>query len=169
MTKHIFRIGLFSLLYTLIFLTNASAHTSGGIAVEHAWVREAPPNTKVLAAYLEIQNHTAKKRSISAITSKQFDKIEIHLSTNIDGVAKMKAIKNVDIPAEGKVVFSPGGLHIMLMGAKTPLHEGNIVNLNFHFKDGSNFATDVSVKKAKSKESHDHGNTDHSEHMQHKH
>jgi len=169
MSKFLFRISLYSLVFTLIFISNVSAHTSGGIAVEHAWIREAPPNTKVLAAYLEIQNHTAKKRSISAVTSKQFDKTEIHLSTNIDGVAKMKAIGNVDIPAEGKVVFAPGGLHIMLIGAKVPLREGNSVNLIFHFKDGSSFATDVSVKKSKSKDSHDHGSTDHDDHMQHKH
>ena len=166
MIKFLFRI---SLLCTLFFISYASAHTSGGIAVENAWIREAPPNTKVLAAYLKIQNHTAKKRSISAVTSTQFEKIEIHLSTNIDGVAKMKAIKNVDIPAEGEVEFAPGGLHIMLIGAKTPLREGNTVNLIFHFKDGSDFSTKVSVKKSNSKESHEHGSTDYSEHMQHKH
>ena len=169
MTKFLFHISLYSIVFTLIFISKVSAHTSGGIAVERAWIREAPPNTKVLAAYLEIQNHTAKKRSISAVTSKQFDKTEIHLSTNIDGVVKMKAIKNVDIPAEGKVVFAPGGLHLMLIGAKTELHEGNTVKLNVHFKDGSSFTTDVSVKKSKSKDSHDHGSTHHEEHMQHKH
>jgi len=107
MIKLLFRICLFSLLCTPFFISYASAHTSGGIAVENAWVREAPPNTKVLAAYLKIQNHTAKKRSISAVTSTQFEKIEIHLSTNIDGVVKMKAI----------------GMWISLQRVKSYLHQ----------------------------------------------
>ncbi len=160
------------LLSHLLLLTCATVHATGGIVVENAWIREAPPNTKTLAAYMTIQNHGNKMRSLSTVTSTQFEKVEPHLSSNINGIAKMKAIKNVDIPAEGSVLFTPGGLHLMLIGAKVPLRKGNIVNLIFHFSEGSPLAVDVMVKKAKSSapRKHDaatHDTTQHNTHTTH--
>ena len=45
----------------------------------------------------------------------------------------MKPAGAVDIPAHGKVELKPHGLHVMLMGLKKPLAEGDtfVVTLTF--------------------------------------
>ena len=75
--------------------TTAFAHSSGGIVVKDAWVREGPPNVKVLAAYMTIENHTDKEKALSSITSPDFKKIEIHHTIYKEGMASMQQMQQL--------------------------------------------------------------------------
>ena len=54
---------------------------------------------------------------------------------NMDGnVMKMRAVDSVDIKAGSKIEMKPGqGYHLMLMGLKRPLKEGERFNIRLNF------------------------------------
>lgn len=149
----------------LIFPLLSMAHGDGGIEIKDAWVREAPPNARVLAAYMDIENHTSTQKSLTSATSAAFGNVEIHQTIEKDGVASMEKVEKIDIPAQGKVTLGPGGLHMMLIDPKQVLKAGDKVNLTLMFTDGSKSIIDASVKKLSGGD-HDHMHM-HNDHAQH--
>lgn len=143
-----------------------SAHTDGGIVVENAWVREAPPVAKMLAAYMTIENHTGKQHVLTGVTSASFKKIEMHKSLQKDGMATMQQQKQLTIPAGGKINLQPGGYHLMLFNPSKPLKAGDKVSFILKFANGS--VTTITAKVKKATGGHDMKNMD-MNNMQHNH
>lgn len=137
-----------------------SAHTDGGIVIKDAWVREAPPVAKVLAAYMVIENHTNKEKVLTGVTSSSFDRIEIHRSIHKDGMATMEQQKQLTIPAEGNVTLQPGEFHLMLFNPSKVLKAGSEVSFTLKFANGSTSMLTARVKKAMGSEHHEHGSHD---------
>lgn len=137
--------------------TNSNAADSN-LMVHDAWVREAPPNMKILAGYFSIMNHGDGKNLVGA-ASDAFEKVEIHKTVHEAGVAKMVAQDSVEIPMHATVKFEPGGLHLMLINPKSPLKAGDKVNITLKFGDGGEQQITASVKKgggAKQEHHHEH-------------
>ncbi|WP_455366339.1 copper chaperone PCu(A)C [Kaarinaea lacus] len=157
-------VGLILLMCLLAY--NAAAYSDSGMMVKDAWVREAPPNAKVLAAYMTIENHTAKEKILVSVTSEAFNKIEIHKTINKGGMATMEQQKELAIATHGKVTLEPGGLHLMLFNPGSALKAGDNVTFTLKFADGSTTMITANVKKATGGSEHHHhgGHDDHSMH-----
>ena len=123
--------------------------------VENAWIREAPPNMKMLAGYLVLHNHAEQAQTLVGASSEAFAKVEIHRSETIDGVARMSAVAKVDIAAGGQLAFAPGGYHLMLIDPVKPLKAGDEVALSLKFAGGESMDLKAEVKKAQGA-AHDH-------------
>ena len=75
------------------------------------------------AAYLSITNHGAMADRLLAVESSLARKAELHTMNVINGVMKMRQIDGgIAIPAGKTIQLAPGGLHVMLIGLKTPLN-----------------------------------------------
>lgn len=135
----------------------ASDHSHARLEVHDHWVREAPPSAKVLAAYLSLHNHTDKTRTILSVTSPQFGRVEIHRTEMKDGMARMMPVSKIILSSHGKVLFEPGGLHLMLFNPKKKYRSGDKIRLTLHLSDKSTFDFTAPVKKG-------HGKVDHSGH-----
>ena len=141
----------------LVSLSSAVlAHKDGGIVVKDAWVREAPPVSPVLAAYMTIENHTGEVKSLTSVTSSAFRKIEIHQTIYKDGMASMEGQDKLTISAEGKIELTPGGTHLMLINPVKKLKAGDTVSFVLNFDNGSKSIVSATVKKARSMSSSDH-------------
>jgi hypothetical protein len=136
----------------------AWAHTDGGIVIENAWVREAPPVAKMLAAYMTIENHTDKEHVLTGVTSASFKKVEMHKSMQKDGMATMQKQKQLTIPAGGEIKLQPGGYHLMLFNPSKPLKAGDEVSFTLTFANGS--VTTITAKVKKATGGHDMKNMD---------
>lgn len=136
--------------------SNTFAHSSGDLVIQNAWINEAPPNAKVLAAYMVIQNHTANNDALISITSGTFAKVETHQSKIDDGMAKMVKLPKIDIPAQGKAVLEPGGMHLMLMNPNKQLKQGDHVEFIFNFESGKKITVNAMVKKSMGSMDGDH-------------
>lgn len=149
---------------TLCFsLLALSAQAAGDIEVHKAWVREAPPNARVLAAYMTLRNHSDMMRTLNRVTSPDFEEVEIHRTEYHEGMAHMKAISHVQIDKHGSVEFKPGGLHLMLIKPRKHVMAGDQVALTLHFADKHSMEVMAPVEKAM-------GGMDHSHHEDmHKH
>lgn len=129
------RYGLFLALLPLGLHTpvTQAAECSPSVRVEAPWARATPPGAKVGAVYLQISGACGADALIGA-ESAIAQKVEIHNMFREDGKMKMRAIPQLDVPANERVTLQPGGLHIMLLDIKQPLKEGERVDLTLVFE-----------------------------------
>ena len=111
--------------------------TVPALRVEHAWVREAPPSARVLAGYMTLVNASEKSVQITRVTSPDFASVELHRTVVEDGVARMLPIEQLDVPARGRQVLEPGGMHLMLINPHQPHRDGDSVILDIQHSDGN--------------------------------
>lgn len=130
------------------------------IAIDSAWIREAPPATSVLAAYMTINNASESDQQITGMDSPDFRSAEIHRTVVEDGVAKMLPVSGLDVAAGDSISLEPGGLHVMLFDPQRPLREGDTATLIVHTASGAAISVQATVVR---KTGDDAGN-DHSHH-----
>ncbi|HYZ40658.1 MAG TPA: copper chaperone PCu(A)C, partial [Stellaceae bacterium] len=75
-------------------------------------------------------------------------KAELHTMSMQGMVMKMRPLAGLDIPAGQPVALKPGGEHIMLLGLKQPLREGQSFPLTLDFAKAGQRTVTVSVEKA---------------------
>ena len=102
------------------------------LSVRDAWARATPPGTSVAAVYLTIEGGSRADTLRAASTSIAM-MTQIHAVTEADGMARMREADGVPIPARGRVVLAPGGLHVMLMGLERPLAAGDRFDVTLEF------------------------------------
>lgn len=158
---------LFSL--TLGLFTSAASADSVDIQILDPWVQAAPPNVKVLAAYLEIKNNGEQSQLLVNVSSPAFDQVGIHRTVMHGNMAHMEHLKELAIPPHVSVTLKPGGLHFMLMDAKKPLRVGDSVPMTLTFKNGAKVAVTATVRSGQMEDMGDHQHMDHSGHMNHNH
>jgi copper(I)-binding protein len=117
----------------------------GALEIEHAWARPSTgPNG---AAYLEIDNKgTAPDRLVAASTTAAA-KAELHTHIMDGNIARMRPVDAIEVTPGSATVLKPGGLHIMLVGLKAPLKEGDKVALTLTFENAGKVELSVPVQK----------------------
>lgn len=110
----------------LLLAGPASAHSFkiGALEIGHPWARETPPSAKTGAGYLTVKNTGPDADKLIGVETAGAEKVEIHESINENGVAKMREVTAVEIPAGGEAALQPGGYHLMLINLKEGLAEG---------------------------------------------
>lgn len=116
------------------------------VTVHDAWIAEGPPVVKIHAGYVEIENAGRSDVILNEVTSPNFERIEIHRSVTVDGIAKMQYQESVTIPANGHLSFAPGGYHLMLFDARKPIRAGETVSLSFFFNNGEAINAEAKIK-----------------------
>ena len=133
----------------MIIFVFSSVFAVDSIIVNNAWVRSAPPNAKVLAAYMEIINNSDEPRVLIAVSSSRFGKVEMHKTEMHDGMMKMIPQKQMDIPAGGSLTLKPQSYHLMLMNPKSVPQVGEQVDLELRFDSGLTLHINAPVHEAK--------------------
>jgi periplasmic copper chaperone A len=134
----------------------STAMAAPAVDVEAAWVREAPPASTVLAAYMVVRNNGDTQYAITRIESPDFRDARIHRTVVDDGVAKMLPVEQLPVPVHGSVSFEPGGLHLMLFDPLRTLHEGDSVTLVIHVSTGDSVTVQAPVVRNNSETDHAH-------------
>lgn len=112
----------------------ASAQQVGDLKIEKPWSRATPGNSKIGAGYFTVTNTGAAPDTLVSVTTPASDHVEIHEMAMKDGVMTMRPMAKGVTIAPGKAVsFAPGGFHLMLMGLKAPLKQGDKVPLTLTF------------------------------------
>lgn len=94
----------------------------------------APPVNS--AAYLVLRNAGSADDAIVAVETEVADTAELHTVSMAEGVMRMRAVDSVPLTAGGDAVLEPGGYHIMLIGIRRPLAEGDSVPLMLRLRSG---------------------------------
>jgi len=123
--------------------------------VSDAWARATPPGVDVGAAYMVIQGGKQADRLVAA-SSDRAAMVHLHTVEEQDGMAKMRAIDAVDVPAGQRVTLAPKSTHLMLMGLDSALVAGQTFVVTLGFAESGEQSVTVTVKSATATDDHAH-------------
>ncbi len=128
--------------------TLAADFKQGDVEIGQVWARATPQGAKNGAAYLVLKNSGKEADTLKSVQSQIADRTEIHEHIHEGDVMKMRQVSGgLAIPAGGTVPFKPGGYHIMLMGLKQRLEEGQHIPLKLSFAKAGEVTVDAQVEK----------------------
>ncbi len=110
----------------------------GEIIIKDPWIRAVPLSSKNTALFMTIVNKSDKQDSLISVKTDIAKMVMIHKTVEENGIMKMKHVDSLSIPPYSEVKLKPGGLHIMIMGLKRPIKEGENVKINLFFKNSGN-------------------------------
>ena len=132
----------------LVLLSLAAVAHAGDVpSVSGAWARATAPGIDVGAAYMVIEGGTQADRVLDA-SSPRAAMVHLHTVEERDGVAKMRPIEAIDVPAGQRVELAPKGTHRMLMGLDGPLVAGQSFPVTLRFATAGEQTVTVLVKPA---------------------
>jgi copper(I)-binding protein len=99
------------------------------------------------AAYLTIANSGGTADALLKAESDVANTVELHTMTMENNVMKMFPVEKIDIPANGKAELKPGGFHVMLIGLRHDLKEGEVVKLTLTFQNSGKIEVEAPVRK----------------------
>lgn len=126
----------------------ATADATCAPRVVDGWLRAPPMPMPMMAGFGRIENACAEPVAITAARSDAFGSVELHETTVVDGVSRMREVAGLPVAAGGEAVLQPGGLHLMLMQPASPLAEGDVARVEFTLADGRSIAADFEVRAA---------------------
>jgi periplasmic copper chaperone A len=116
-----------------------------GVQVQHTWSRATVPGqTGVI--YLTISDTGAPDR-LTSVASPVAASAALHESFSENGVSKMREIAGLAVSPGAPVTLAPGGYHIMLMGLKQPLKQGDAFPVTLTFEKAGAVTATVTVEK----------------------
>lgn len=127
----------------------AAAQTapSATIRVETPWARSTPPAAKTAAAYMTLVNTGAETDRLISMSSPVAGEVELHRTSNENGVMKMSPAAALELPPGAHVALSPGALHAMMMDMKMPLVDGKTFPLTLVFEKAGKVEVAVNVQR----------------------
>ncbi len=125
----------------------------GSLIIDHPWAR---PASGTGAAYLSIKNNGSETDTLVSVASPVAAKTQLHQTTNDGGIMKMRQVERGVAVAPGATVeFKPGGYHIMLLGLKQKLDDGQHIPLTLTFAKAGAIDVEAYVEKTPGGE-HEH-------------
>lgn len=126
----------------------AGDYKVGALTIGNPWTRPAMASMNGVG-FMTIANAGAKPVKLVSAESALAGKVEIHRSAMANGVMTMRRQDDgVTIPAGGSVAFAPGGYHLMLLGMKQPLAQGQKAPVTLVFDNGRRAAVELTVQSA---------------------
>ncbi len=127
--------------------TAAEAHEykQGGLLIVHPFSRVSAGMTG--AAYLTIENRGKETDRLIDAASPAAAAVEMHEMKMDGAIMRMRQLPGIDLPPGAKVALQPGGNHIMLIGLKAPLQEGDMFPLVLTFAKAGKVEVEVIVQK----------------------
>tara|TARA_B110000503_G_scaffold142784_1_gene240904 strand:+ start:174 stop:665 length:492 start_codon:yes stop_codon:yes gene_type:complete len=127
-------------------LTTVYAQSTAEPSVSGAWIRASAPMQVNGAGYAAIQNKSAKADRLLSASVDVAERVEFHTIITENGVAQMRQVTGIDIPAGNTVNLAPGGFHVMFVKLKQPFVQGKIVPIKFTFEQAGDVMVNFEVK-----------------------
>jgi hypothetical protein len=124
---------------------SACGAAAGSSSIRVSNVRIPEPAGPTGAAYLTITNDGDGDDRLVTIETDVASSAEIHESTLTNGAVSMQPVDSVDVPAGGRAVLEPGGMHVMLIDVNQDLAVGDTVELTLVFAGAGEQAVDAEV------------------------
>jgi copper(I)-binding protein len=118
----------------------------GALQISAPWARATPKGAAVGGGYLKITNTgTAPDRLVGGTTSIS-GRLEVHEMSMSGNTMKMRQLTNgLEIKPGATVELKPGGVHIMFVGLKQQLQQGQHFKATLQFEKAGNVDVDFSI------------------------
>jgi copper(I)-binding protein len=134
---------------------HAQTSVASAIMIDQPWARATPGGAKTGAAYMTVRNNGASADRLLGATTLVADKVQFHQETNDGGVSRMREVPSVNVEPGAQIVFKPGDMHMMMVGLRQPLQEGQTFPMTLQFEKAGSMAVTVLIGKVGAME---HGN-----------
>lgn len=125
----------------------------GPINISAPFSRATLPNAPVGGGYLTIENTGTEADRLVSATSSFASDVQIHEMGMEGDVMKMRRLEDgLVIPAGETAVLAAGGTHIMLMGLKGALVQGETVTLTLTFEKAGTVEVQLPIIGAAAKQ-----------------
>jgi len=150
-----------TLLSTVLICSSISANAADQLMVMDAWIPEMPPVSRVMAGFGRFINQTNKDIEIVSLSSPDFGRIEMHLSKEVDGMARMIPQKSIIVQAKASVELKHGSYHLMLFNPAKRLKTGDSAIINMTLANGQIQSFKAEVRSTIDDMKHDHSHHHH--------
>ena len=126
----------------------ASAHSYklGALEIGHPWARATPPTAPTGGGYLSVKNTGTTPDRLVSVSSPAAETVQVHEMKMEGNVMRMREIAGgLEIPPGATVTLAPGGMHLMMMGLKGPLKQGERVPLTLVFEKAGKIDVELAV------------------------
>jgi uncharacterized protein YcnI/copper(I)-binding protein len=114
---------------------DGESYSIGDLKVTAPWTRATPGGAKIAGGYLTVTNNGKEPDRLVSATTAVADHAEIHEMSMTDGVMKMRPLPDgLTIKPGETVALKPGGYHMMFMGLKQPLKQGETMKATLVFE-----------------------------------
>lgn len=122
-------------------LVAACSESGAPLVASDIVIKKPMPGMRMSAGYLTLRNDGNAPITITAVTSPQFESVELHETIDEDGISRMTKLPELTIPPASQVELAPGGKHLMLMSPTGPLET---VALEFYSGETVVLTVDIS-------------------------
>jgi periplasmic copper chaperone A len=135
------------LVFTLAAPARAEEVKAGDLVITQAWSRATPGGAKVAGGYLTIENKGSAPDRLIGGSADVADKVQVHEMATSNGVMTMRPLdKGLSIEPGKTVKLAPGGHHLMLLGLKSPLKQGDKVPVTLEFEKAGKVKLSLDVQ-----------------------
>ena len=99
------------------------------------------------AGFIKITNKAEQEIRLLKAETDVANVVELHISTEENGVHKMRPVQDIRIVPNETVELKSGSYHIMLLNLKRTLKEGEEVPVTLYFSQGAPVTVNFPVKK----------------------
>jgi len=138
----------FLLLIALALPASAQNFQLGTLLIGHPWSRPTSAGMPMGVAYLSITNNGKVVDALIAASTPAAARVEMHRTTIADGVARMRPVDSITIAPGSTARIEPGGMHLMLVDLKAPLHTGAHIPLELTFRNAGRITVQVDIAAA---------------------
>jgi copper(I)-binding protein len=133
-------------LASILAIAVASRADAQKIEVRDAFARATIGASMNGVVYLTVENRAAVPDRLLGATTPAAERAELHEHRRDGNVLRMRRLDAVEVAPHAAVEFRPGGTHVMLLGLKTPLKEGESFPLSLEFETAGRITIEVPVK-----------------------
>ncbi len=122
----------FFIMLRLLFLMFIAvvAGADEAVSVRDAYIPLAAPGAP-LAGYVTLVNNSDSDKVIVHVAAPWAAMAMMHESREENGMARMRHLESITLPAHSELRLQPGGKHLMFMRPKQAIHVGDQLDVTF--------------------------------------
>ena len=140
----------------LLLALPAAAQPAGELTIIRPWTRAAGQGGTG-AGFLGIGNSGRAADRLIGASAPIARVTEIHTHVREGDILRMRPVEAIEIPAGQTVTLQPGGFHLMLIGLKEPLIQGQAVPVTLRFERAGEVPVMLAVQPAGARGPMPHG------------
>lgn len=129
------------LFVVLALLAPGLAHAQ--VTIDMPWARATAPKAMAGGAFMTITSIGADR--VTKVESPVAATAELHQTVEESGVMKMTPVPALVLAPGKSVTLKPGGYHVMLMGLKAPLKQGEHFPITLYFANSPPVTVEVQI------------------------
>ncbi len=126
-----------------LFLAGCGTESRPPLVADNVIVTAPMPGMTMSAGYMSLTNSSDQTMRVSRVTSPHYASVELHETTMENGVARMRALPELEISAGATVTLQRGAKHLML---SRPSGVRETVTLQFFDGDDLVLAVDATLE-----------------------